>query len=781
VTKVEDWDAWTHLALGREMVQGRALPALEPIVFPSARLPYHNTEWLFDVVMYSVYLLGGLTGVILLKAALASLVTVILWGDSAPAGGRPADPGLDAMLRAAVLFPVLLLIWHRFTERPDLALMVFLSVTIYALNAYLADGRWHLLYALPALHTLWANTHPSVVLTCVPFSAVLLPGLGLRLVHRRLGIPVTGLPSPRQLRTIAIIFAAVLLASLINPHGPEVFTLPFRLAASSWFQLHVLELQPPSFLVTLAPLILTALLALTALALVRRLPVAQIVLVLPFVFLAFTAARFVFLLPLVAGPVLARNVSLIAVNSGRRWGQRVWRGCAVGTAAIGVIGVALTLARVEPLADPTKTPGVGVNDAFLPERALGYLDRAGVTGRVFNTFHWGGYLAWRDFPRRAPIIDGRGYVPPGLLETIYFATAMPDLLERLHVLYGFEVVLIAYPGMSTDPVETPEAAMSSTWALVYWDDVAVVYLRRSERLAAVVARDEYRYVNPGNGVPHLQRALTDASKSGAIEREVRRNVADTRSSIGHTMLGYVHLERGEHDQAIASFRRAQGYSSVWPAAQGLALAYWVRGDHARAIEYYKALASVAEDPTVLHNAGLALMQMGKDRDALPYFERARARDPQLLPVYPTLIGLYRRLGLPDREREVSAAHDAALRFARATEHVRRAAGLRHTGDLEAAVSELEAALRLHPGHAMALSSLGEVYLEQGRLEEAIRQQRAALDAHPAFARAHHALGMAYRRRGDHRAARQHFEASVRLEPASYRAWQARQELSQLPR
>ena len=52
VTRVEDPDTWTHVALGRLMVEARGLPAHEILVFPSAALPYHNTEWLFDLVLY---------------------------------------------------------------------------------------------------------------------------------------------------------------------------------------------------------------------------------------------------------------------------------------------------------------------------------------------------------------------------------------------------------------------------------------------------------------------------------------------------------------------------------------------------------------------------------------------------------------------------------------------------------------------------------------------------------------------------------------------------------
>ena len=55
VTRVEDPDAWTHLALGRLMVETRGLPAHEVLVFPSSALPYHNTEWLYDIVLYPCF------------------------------------------------------------------------------------------------------------------------------------------------------------------------------------------------------------------------------------------------------------------------------------------------------------------------------------------------------------------------------------------------------------------------------------------------------------------------------------------------------------------------------------------------------------------------------------------------------------------------------------------------------------------------------------------------------------------------------------------------------
>src|SRR4029450_3714866 len=119
----------------------------------------------------------------------------------------------------------------------------------------------------------------------------------------------------------------------------------------------------------------------------------------------------------------------------------------------------------------------------------------GVEGRLFNAFHFGGYIEWRDFPRRAPIVDGRGHADGGLLAAVYFAPPIgdgrgppgggllgeipfprvyPQHLERLRERYGLEAAVMDYPSYSGARVEEvlgPDAESALGWAdlaLVYW-------------------------------------------------------------------------------------------------------------------------------------------------------------------------------------------------------------------------------------------------------------------------------------------------------------------------
>ena len=240
VTRVEDPDTWTHLALGHLMVETRGLPVHEVLVFPSGGLPYHNTEWLFDIVLYLVFHAAGLAGVVLLKAATVALAFWVLFKEAT----LPREPSSNQLLRAVIAAAVLLgclpMVRHRFIERPDIALMVFLAFTIYALNAYLLEGR-RLIFTLPAIHLLWANMHPSVIVTVVPFGAVLAGGGLLLLLRRGQGEEEPGVPSVRQLKVVAGMLVADILASLVNPRGIGILTLPFQLAASPWFTQEINE------------------------------------------------------------------------------------------------------------------------------------------------------------------------------------------------------------------------------------------------------------------------------------------------------------------------------------------------------------------------------------------------------------------------------------------------------------------------------------------------------------------------------------------------------------
>lgn len=773
---------WTHLAHGRALVAARGFPAHEPFTFPSAAMPYYNTEWLFGVALYGVYALGGLGAVVVLKAALLAVTASLLWRTAvlAPAPHEDDTGGLREAVSVAVVLATLLAMRYRFVERPDVALMVFLAATVYALDAFIGQGRRRALYLLVPMTIVWANVHPSVIVAGGPFAAVVAGGLMLRTLGRRRG-DVTGAPTLAQLRVVTVVGAAVVLASLVNPYGWDAITLPFRLAGSEWFTQEVTELQPARLADHPLAFALGVMLVATLMLNVRRAPVGAVLLAAPFAWLALSGTRFVFLFPLVAAPLVARGLTeTLTSSAGAGWRRRLTTAAAGAAVAVALV-TTFAVANVGPLAARERRPGVGVDAHAVPEGALAYLDRAGVTGRVFNAFHFGGYIAWRDFPRRAPIIDGRAWVPRELVEEIHFARVYPAHLARLHATYGFEAAIMDYASFAGEPLDEvapgADAGLSSSaWALVYWDDVALVYLRRAGPFASLVARDEYRHLRPANGAGALARALESGAAVDAVAAEITRNERDTNSDLARTLAGTLALHRRDWDTALARFAAVQDGPGRLYALQGQALAAGGKRDFAQALASYERVLAEADDPTVSYYAGVVALTAGRDREAIRYLERARRRDPAMVTVYPTLLEAHRRQGDADAVREVMAAYPPAQRRAGARAHAARGRALLRERRGPDAARELEAALALDAGDARAQSDLAYAYALTGRFDDATAAQHAALKLDPRLAAAHYGLGLLDARRGDTAAARRRFDAFVRLQPRSYAAWQVRRQL-----
>jgi len=782
LTRIEDPDAFTHLALGRDLLEHRGWPTHEPFSFPSLDRPYYNSEWLFDVVLFLAYLAGGTAGVVVLKASIIALTVAILWLDSRTWSDTTALRPAGLLIRSAVLTAVVLAIRHRFVERPDIALMVFLAFTIYALDAYLDAGRrW--IFLLPIVQIVWANTHPSIIVGLVPFVAVLGGGTALRVGVRliqRWWRPLTVIPSWRKLGTVAAVLGGVLVASVLNPHRFDALVLPFTLADQPWFRQEIMELQPPQPASWPAPFVMTALLFVSFLGTVGRLPLIPALLALPFVRLGLSAVRFVFLLELVAAPILARNLIVLSGFARRPVVQRIVLGAAAAAVGVVVIVAVVTGAGGGPFADVRKVPGFGVNERWVPEGALRYLDERGIQGRLFNAFHFGGYITWRDFPRRVPILDGRGHVTANLLEEIHFARAHPEHLERLRARFGLDAAVMDYPTYSGDAFEdvlgpdTDRALTSPDWALVYWDDVALVYLRRGGPHAAIIERDAYRLVKPANGGAGLARLLGDPAQAAAARAELSRNVAETGSSLGLLLQGHAATDP---DQAIATFARVQDPARRFEAEQATALLYWRKKDYAKATEFYERALAREPAAVVLYNAGQVRAEAGDDRGAVRYFERARRADPALTAVYPALVAAHRRLGDEAAANGLGPAFLHAATRSNVEKHERTARQLLAEGRTAAAGEELAAALKLDPRSVMALTTLSYVRLVDRRYEEAVHAAEEALAIDPRSAQAHWALAHIARARGDEPAARRHLEAFARLAPRTYEAWQIRETLA----
>jgi tetratricopeptide (TPR) repeat protein len=135
---------------------------------------------------------------------------------------------------------------------------------------------------------------------------------------------------------------------------------------------------------------------------------------------------------------------------------------------------------------------------------------------------------------------------------------------------------------------------------------------------------------------------------------------------------------------------------------------------------------------------------------VPFFDRLRRLVPGPPPAGPLGRGVAHlergRLDAADdafAEALASAAGDAEIALAR---NKRALVALRR-GDRHGALVELAAALDAQPHAACAITTLGNLLLEDGCVDDAIAHYRAALAADDGYAPAYHNLGVALHRSG----------------------------------
>jgi tetratricopeptide (TPR) repeat protein len=246
----------------------------------------------------------------------------------------------------------------------------------------------------------------------------------------------------------------------------------------------------------------------------------------------------------------------------------------------------------------------------------------------------------------------------------------------------------------------------------HWD-AAVRGYERALRFAPKEARVHLR----------LARALAASGQTAEALGRARHAV-----TLGHgidrldalAILGAIHTDRGETDEALAVYDRAlasRPRNAALHGARGLALLRGGRADDAEtSLEH--ALALGATDPLLHLALGDAVLRRGRSKEALAHYEAALARagdDPQALQHTATLLASARP-GVADPER--------ALRLAE-----RALALTGPTAESLAAEAEARAALGDAAG-AVASSQRAEAHAREtgrGELADRIRARRAQLE------------------------------------------------------
>ena len=459
-TKIDvlaDPDTYLHIAAGRWMLAHGTVPTVDPFSHSMPGAVWIAHEWLSELVLSGAYQgfgwagLGGLMALVF-GGTLAYLMRFLL------SRMEPIHALLFTSYAACMLAGHLL-------ARPHVLAWPLLAVWVGSLVNASEHDRAPPWWLIPVM-TLWANLHGSFML-----GIALACGLALDATVRQ---------TPGQRRACAWqwgrFIALAVVAAMVTPSDWHGLLFPFQLVNMSEALDMIGEWASPDFhRPQMLEIWLMLVLALACSGRLR-LPWVRLLMVLALTHLALKHQRNVSILGLVspflmAAP-LAHQLRALA-RTGRHVDtmDRVFRalaapahaGALVGTAMLASLTMALAAqsGRFVPAADNT------------PEAALQAAQNAGVSGAVFNSYEYGGYLIFKGTP---VFIDGRADMYGDALMKRYLATtttladpqALPKLLDEYHI--GWTLLHPSTPALfSLDRMPG--------WRRVYADAVAVVHMR----------------------------------------------------------------------------------------------------------------------------------------------------------------------------------------------------------------------------------------------------------------------------------------------------------------
>ena len=503
VAPIRSYDYFWHLATGRWIVEHHALPTFDPLAVASAHVPWINGEWLYEIVLYALHGIGGDSGISIINA----LLIAAIFTASFLFASREQETG-PALLIAAVAFAGAS---DRLGVRPAAAAALLIVIALGLLVTRLRLTPLTIAYACMTI--IWINVHPSALLAPVLALITMLKRDDERSAG---GSPAVPPPARRQWTTDRWIVAAVSgLALLVNPFGWNAIIAPLRLSSDIQSGAFVnAEWLPSPF--ALFPLFYITIAVVVLLFLGARDKRANAWRFVAFTILAALAYRYVrnqglyfAALPLLVPPLgtLSRRVS-------------------IALAACAVLPIAWAFQH--------DTHRLGIDDERFPMRAVAALQSYKLDGNIYNADQFGGLLEWTFYPSRRVLNDGRNELFHDYIAADALAHRDSRAWHALLTKYNAVLSVDEYQGRIevTDVASGQRRALPASlvryrrkqWALIAFDDAAMVFARRDAFTPAQLAAIEYRYLVPDDA--------TVGYATPQIRDEARKEIVRARAQFG---------------------------------------------------------------------------------------------------------------------------------------------------------------------------------------------------------------------------------------------------------
>lgn len=508
-----DPDLYWHLAAGREMVENSRFLRTDVFSFPYFGKPWINSEWLFEVGAYLLEKFLGMAGIFWFKIIFSSMILIVMGGAIRKAGARGGWLFLLSVLGV-------LLVQFRLSERAELITFLFLGLELLFLLSAQNQPTRSFPWIMAGIVAVWVNVHGGVVY-----------GLGLLALFNLGARGSRADPAFVKALNQALLLSGA--AFFLNPYGWRLLSFYWDVLVQAHGPLHnvIDEWQRPT---------------------IHKAPFYWIV----FVMAGFILVdgyvgdkkKTIFWIPAtllfaVWTSLHIRSTALyafVALPMAAGWRTAFWKGRGPlwhGLCVAAGIGLLLN--------SPIKIRRDPPDASWVPSRACSFVQKMDLSGQMYNSYKFGGYIQWVLGPTRKTFMDGRYLSFPlaveetkllGILEATGDGQGWAQRLKDHGIDYAVTDYMQSYWNAVVKRRQTPEIAFfdrlfpPEEWALVFWDDVSMVFVRRIPRWALLIKEHEYRALKPFRTDRFTSPLVRTEEFAGALQTEIVRHRSEVDTS-----------------------------------------------------------------------------------------------------------------------------------------------------------------------------------------------------------------------------------------------------------
>ena len=483
---LQDPDYFWHLRTGQYLFEHHTLPTGDIFSYTYDGRPWVLHEWLSEIVLYCIHTLLGPLGVKLVVSLMATATLVILYKTANHILKRPYVALIITML---FFIPIM----GSIGPRPHMVTMLMFAFFMYALTAFKYAHTTRTLWLLPPLMVVWTNAHGGYMIA-IALLLMFVACEWLMWIARQ----NHDVADKNRLKLLSWVTGVTILVSLVNPYFIRHWLYPFEVMGMKAAQEYIAEWRSPDFHSWPFQLYLALVLFTMTAAMYRKVrpDLTELVVTLFFVATGFVAIRhasfaIMALIPFAATTITQLPLTRLLADERMRRLHSSYQRFAHNDKDMGSIEFVLNWFLLVVIVtglilyhSVLHGKDAEMINKMVPVKATEFITRVGINGRMFNTYHYGGYLIQALYPLQKVFIDGRAdvYGDKFIEEYIAISQGATGWKEKF-AKYGIDYVV-----MQRDTPLIQILKVQGDFRLVFEDEINSVLLRDDERFAKIIAQ-----------------------------------------------------------------------------------------------------------------------------------------------------------------------------------------------------------------------------------------------------------------------------------------------------